>query len=100
MAVSPITEFPFFRFLLGDNHPHVLALPFVLLSMAVALNFLRWQLRERSPQAAGEHRSPWNPIAIAFDGDWVLFLFSALFLGSLGFLNTWDLPIYLGLASA
>jgi YYY domain-containing protein len=100
MAISPISEFPFFSFLLGDNHPHVLALPFVLLSIAVALNFLRWQLHDGRLHADGEHSSSWNPVAIAFDGDWVLFLFSALFLGSLGFLNTWDLPIYLGLAAA
>ncbi len=113
MAVSPISEFPFFSFLLGDNHPHVLALPFVLLSIAVALNLLRKQMSGRRPRTAdrgeetgdqrsvvGSRVSSWNLIAIAFDGDWVLFLFSALFLGSLGFLNTWDLPIYLGLAVA
>ena len=35
-----IDEFPFFSFLLGDNHPHVLALPFVLLALALALNVL------------------------------------------------------------
>jgi uncharacterized membrane protein len=32
-----IDEFPFFSFLLADNHPHVLALPFVLLAIAVCL---------------------------------------------------------------
>ncbi|RME97802.1 MAG: hypothetical protein D6768_18855, partial [Chloroflexi bacterium] len=35
-----IDEFPFFSFLLGDVHPHVLALPFVLLVTALALNVL------------------------------------------------------------
>ena len=33
-----IDEFPFFSFLLGDLHPHVLAIPFSLLAIAVALN--------------------------------------------------------------
>jgi hypothetical protein len=33
-----IDEFPFFSFLLGDLHPHVLAIPFGLLAVSVALN--------------------------------------------------------------
>jgi uncharacterized membrane protein len=40
MGVQPIDEFPFFSFLLGDNHPHVLALPFVLLAIGLAFNLL------------------------------------------------------------
>lgn len=34
---QPIDEFPFFSFLLADNHPHLLAMPFVLLAIALAL---------------------------------------------------------------
>ncbi len=34
-----ITEFPLFSFILGDIHPHVLALPTVLLAVGVALGF-------------------------------------------------------------
>ncbi|MCB0120347.1 MAG: hypothetical protein KDD72_15035, partial [Anaerolineales bacterium] len=33
-----IDEFPFFSFLLGDLHPHVLAIPFGLLAISVAMN--------------------------------------------------------------
>ena len=33
-SIEVIDEFPFFSFLLGDMHPHVLALPFVLLAVA------------------------------------------------------------------
>ena len=44
-----IDEFPQFSFLLGDMHPHVLALPFALLMMALALNLYH-------RQRAGRHR--------------------------------------------
>src|SRR5262249_28681467 len=32
-----IPEFPFFSFLLGDLHPHVMAIPFVLTAVALAI---------------------------------------------------------------
>jgi YYY domain-containing protein len=101
IGVQPIDEFPFFSFLLGDNHPHVLALPFVLLAIGLALN-LFFRITQSDPATgAGEpgtsRRNWWNPVAYALDHDWLLFVFSALILGALGFLNTWDLPIYLGL---
>jgi uncharacterized membrane protein len=37
-STENIDEFPFFSFLLADNHPHVLALPLVLLAIAFAYN--------------------------------------------------------------
>ncbi len=76
---QPITEFPAFSFLLGDNHPHVLALPFALLAAGAALQLHLTALqggRLRFGQTA-----------------WM-----GLLLGALIFLNTWDYPIYLGLA--
>jgi len=104
LGVQPINEFPFFSFLLGDNHPHVLALPFVLLAIALAFNILLRQV-ERGKSTMDSEADPaspapwqwWNPPAFALGNDWLLFAFSAIILGSLGFLNTWDLPIYLGL---
>ncbi len=111
---QPIDEFPFFSFLLGDNHPHVLALPFVLLCIGLALNLLFRQISlqptsqeekgEPSPQplSQGERGFAvrwWNPAAFSLNSDWALFLFSALLIGALGFLNTWDMPIYLALAA-
>ena len=43
-----ITEFPWFSFLLGDLHAHVLALPFTLLALAFAL-----QVALAGPRVAG-----------------------------------------------
>ena len=36
-SIEVIDEFPFFSFLLADNHPHLLALPFVLAAVTLAL---------------------------------------------------------------
>jgi len=67
-----IDEFPFFSFLLGDMHPHLLALPFVLLALALALNLFR-----------SEERLDWPEMGLL-----------GLLVGALGFLNSWDLPTY------
>jgi YYY domain-containing protein len=86
VRVEIIDEFPFFSYLLSDLHPHVLAMPFDLLAMAIALNLF----------IAGSEkiRSGWSPL------DWFKrweFWLTALVLGSMAFLNTWDFPIYVGL---
>lgn len=74
--LNPITEFPNFSFLLGDNHPHVLALPFALLAAAVCFQWVRLGLAGELP-------------------DFARTAFSGLAIGALAFLNTWDFPIYL-----
>jgi uncharacterized membrane protein len=132
-----IDEFPFFSFLLGDVHPHVLALPFVLLALALALNLILnqrslqiripgllsltpathrpggadrheadQQSHARRPELDKQHNSTEcssdsnlrrlvsNLVASAFGG-WPQFTLYAICLGALGFLNTWDFPIYL-----
>jgi YYY domain-containing protein len=75
-----ITEFPAFSFVLGDNHPHVMNLPFVLLALTLAL----WSWRQFSPPA----RQP------AF---YVKTVVLAIIIGGLSFMNTWDLPVFGGL---
>lgn len=84
-----ISEFPFFSYLLGDLHPHVLAMPFAFLVMAIGLAVFsgrkdkgfRWlglfSLRISLPE----------------------FIVTAFVIGGLSFLNTWDFPMYVALLS-
>lgn len=54
LGLQSIDEFPFFSFLLADNHPHILAMPFVLMVIAFAFQiFLQGQ---RTPVRLGEVR--------------------------------------------
>ncbi len=68
IGVQPIDEFPAFSFVLADVHPHVLALPFAMLALGLALNIV---LRAAAPSAAET-------------------VFYALVGGGLVFLNLWD----------
>ena len=93
-SVEVIDEFPFFSFMLGDMHPHVLALPFVLLALGLALNLILAG-GDRALVAAGadsDREPPWYEAVFGEPG-WVLIVY-ALCIGAIGFLNTWDLPIY------
>ena len=90
-GLEPIVEFPGFSFALGDMHPHVLALPFAFLSLAVAyLWFLGaggWRLE------TGNFQSLVSSLRSLFSNP--LWLFTVLVLGGLSFLNTWDVLIHL-----
>ena len=109
-GLSPIAEFPAFSFVLGDLHPHVLALPFAFLALALSLN---WWLRPGLPAAQREEeaaedddeaeRAPaglLTTIGVAVNTrlqhiGYTEFIFSALIIGGLSFLNTWDVFIHL-----
>jgi uncharacterized membrane protein len=69
-----ITEFPFFSYWLGDMHPHVMSLPFVLLLLALILR------RAHAPMPD--------------------VLLPGLLLGLLYPLNSWDYPTYVLLYGA
>ena len=78
-----ITEFPWFSFLLGDLHAHVLALPFTLLALAFAL-----QVVLAGPRLAGRGR------ALLEGGA------AALAIGFLYAVNSWSYPVHGGAARA
>lgn len=73
-----IQEFPFFSFLLGDLHPHVMSIPFLLMAVGMVANLLwskilwgwRWVLSNKSTSLA-----------------------LVLTVGTAGFINTWDIVI-------
>ncbi len=85
-STETINEFPFFSFLLGDLHPHVMALPFTVLALSLALNLLpigRW---------SGNRRRGWREAAVI--------IASGAAIGALYPLNSWDYPTFLLIAVA
>ncbi|MGB8252167.1 MAG: DUF2298 domain-containing protein, partial [Anaerolineaceae bacterium] len=76
-----IDEFPQFTYLLADLHPHLLAMPFVLLGIAIALNLYHTRKKKGA--------SLWG---IQLPIRWSDLLFTGVCLGGLGFLNIWDFP--------
>ncbi|HTE84762.1 MAG TPA: DUF2298 domain-containing protein, partial [Dehalococcoidia bacterium] len=75
-----IMEFPYFSFMLGDLHPHVMVMPFTLLALVFGWDLL-----------AGEH---------VLDGHWwvrepLYLAVLSISLGALGLLNAWDQPVAL-----
>jgi len=78
-APETITEFPFFSFLLGDLHPHVMAIPFGILGIAAAVRLLQ---EEETLDLLFWTRHQLLLVALA------------ILVGGLSFLNTWDLPTF------
>ncbi len=77
-SVETINEFPFFSFLLGDLHPHLMALPFTLVVMSLAVSLLRHRETEMG--------QPGRFVSAALVG---------FVVGSLYVLNSWDYPTFL-----
>jgi len=75
----PITEFPFFAFLYGDLHAHMMALPYTLLALLLAV-----ALVVPGPDDRASRRVPLATIGLL-----------ALTMGTLFVTNTWDYPTYL-----
>ncbi len=90
-----ITETPIFSFVLGDNHPHVMALPLALLALTLALrNFTgdagdAQDARRDARDSPSASRIPFVPLQVATS-----YVLPAIIFGGLAFTNTWDFPIY------
>ncbi|MBV9280564.1 MAG: hypothetical protein JOZ41_10820, partial [Chloroflexi bacterium] len=80
---TTINEFPLFSLILGDLHPHLMALPIVLLVLAFGCNIIFAPAGRSCPRAA------WNLDSI---GRLAVLAVAA---GSLFAINSWDYPTYL-----
>ena len=101
VSSNPIDEFPSFSFVLGDLHPHVMALPFAFMALGLAASLLLGSL----PNGLRLRRSSDVPEAVATaEGHgprpaWWTIAVSGGLVGALYALNSWDLPTY-GLVAA
>ncbi|MGI8477152.1 MAG: DUF2298 domain-containing protein, partial [Thermomicrobiales bacterium] len=124
-AAETINEFPSFSFVLADLHPHVMALPFTLLAIALALNLAfacpavaAWRrdggaddvrpveepVLDDGETEPGREPTPAIPPADARGirpwREWAALATTGVAVGSLYPLNSWDLPTYLVLIVA
>lgn len=83
--VQPITEFPFFTFLYGDLHAHMIALPLTLFALAWAISLV---LPGTSKVNAESNETLFWEKSIT----WII---GGLSIGVLRATNTWDFPTYL-----
>ena len=96
--IEVIDEFPMFSYILGDNHPHVLAMPMVILVIALALNLFLQPFRnsdkaDTDSSYTTDESTGWRildlvPLRI------VGLLALVIATGALIFFNTWDFPPY------
>lgn len=98
-----ITEFPYFSLILGDLHPHYMAIPLAILIATLAAQaitrrtpFFRNdpayppETDEQAGAASRPHRETRGT-------DWIRFGLTAVVLGAVIPFNTWDLPVLWGL---
>jgi len=76
---NSINEFPYFSVLFGDMHAHTLAMPFAMLMIGgIASLYL------------SNASKPFE-----WKNDWQSILFLGFLIGSIAFLNTWELPTWM-----
>ena len=77
-----ITEFPFFTFLFGDLHAHLLSLPYTLLVLSIAITIIMAKTTNKTLAS--------NTIHEVF-----LLATMGITIGALRLINAWDFPTYL-----
>ena len=84
-SIEVITEFPFFSYLLGDNHPHVLAMPIVVASLTLAFAVFAnaW---------SGERAASRSAAGAGVPGGLATRVGIVAVAGSIVAINTWDVP--------
>ncbi|HLZ07990.1 MAG TPA: DUF2298 domain-containing protein, partial [Chloroflexota bacterium] len=103
-GTGSINEFPYFTFLFADLHAHLIALPFTLLAIALAVNVVK----SAAPRPADLSPSQKSVVKVYGDDDlgrvrWGLasrvaaLVTMGLVVGALYPTNSWDYPTYLGL---
>ena len=93
--IEVIDEFPMFSYILGDNHPHVLAMPVVVLVIGMALTVYLGASRAESP-VSGQNLlvHSWRRALAATPMGIPGLILVTVVSGGLVFLNTWDYPPY------
>ena len=86
-----INEFPFWSFLFGDLHAHLIAIPFTLLVVGLSLNLVRIGTQREGNEA--QDGMSWRSSLLSMG----ILAFSV---GSLAAINTWDYPSYLIFSAA
>lgn len=87
---GPINEMPFFTFLFGDLHAHMMALPYTLLALGLSLNLV---INSNEDESATTRW--WNNAS-----EILTLTLLGLTTGALWPMNTWDFPTYTLLAAA
>lgn len=107
--IEVIDEFPQFTYLLADMHPHVLAMPFVILAVTIALNIYLGAVKNASEKISvfewlQRHVFVNDTAKVKFSDTFIyqwlkepVFWLFVLVSGGIAFFNTWDFPIYVGL---
>ncbi|MGA7732608.1 MAG: DUF2298 domain-containing protein, partial [Chloroflexia bacterium] len=101
-----INEFPFWSFLYGDLHPHLIDMPFTLMATALAVNIA---LAGRYIPSLASAGAGWfadlraralSALQWMWGHGWaglLTFALTALTLGGLFVTNSWDFPTFVGL---